>query len=247
MASYLITGCSRGIGLATASHLASLSKDNVSIIFATARSHSSALDKLVQDSAGRVIFLNIETTNKTSVSAAATEVEKILGDRGLDVLINNAGITAYTPGWTETLTDLNHVFNVNVNGTNIITTTFLPLLRKSSVKKIINISSSFGSIELAPILKYPGPAYIISKTALNSLTKQWALALDSEGFTVLALSPGWVKTETFGGDAAHLTEAEAGKGIVEAIARANKADNGLHRSSLIPGWEEEYNGKVIPW
>lgn len=103
MASYLITGCSRGVGLATASYLASFPKDDVSIIFATARSHSAALDKLVQDSAGRVIFLEIETTNKTSVSAAAAEVEKILGDRGLDILINNAGITAYTSDWTEIL------------------------------------------------------------------------------------------------------------------------------------------------
>lgn len=52
-------------------------------------------------------------------------------------------------------------------------------------------SSSFGSIEWASAASsYPGPAYKISKAALNSLTKQWALALESEDFTVLALNPG---------------------------------------------------------
>lgn len=62
-----------------------------------------------------------------------------------------------------------------------------------------------------------------------------------------------MKTESFGGDVANLTEAEGGKGIVEAIVRASKADNGLLRSCVVPGWEESpiaalrYNGQVIPW
>lgn len=101
MASYLITGCSRGLGLATASFLASLSRDDVNIVFATARSHSPTLDKLVQDSAGRVVFLHIDTTDIQSVEQAVREVNTKLGGKGLDVLVNNAGVTAYTPDWTE--------------------------------------------------------------------------------------------------------------------------------------------------
>ncbi len=95
MSSYLITGCSRGLGLELATQLASSS--NVSTIFATARKESPALKELIQKSNGRVVSIALETTSQESIKQAVTEVEKALGGKGLDVLINNAGIMDYTP------------------------------------------------------------------------------------------------------------------------------------------------------
>lgn len=156
MSSYLITGCSRGLGLELASQFAS--SGEVSTIFAAARKESPALKELIEKSNGRVIFVQIDVTNEASIIKAATEVEKALGGKGLDVLINNAGILDYTPKgtstlyspcsnsvWTTRLTynrkveDLNKVLATNVTGVHLVTRAFLPLLGKGSLKKIVNM------------------------------------------------------------------------------------------------------------
>jgi NAD(P)-dependent dehydrogenase (short-subunit alcohol dehydrogenase family) len=93
MASYLITGSSRGLGLAMASRLASLPKSDVSAVFATARQDNSPqLRQLVNSSPGRVGFVPLDVTDEKSAVDAAGLVEQQLQGRGLDVLINNAGV-----------------------------------------------------------------------------------------------------------------------------------------------------------
>lgn len=102
MTSYLVTGSSRGLGLALVSHLASLPKAQVASIFATARrDNSPALSELVSSSSGRVVYLPLDATNRTSVQEAARQVEQQLHGRGLDVLINNVGSMPVTPGGVE--------------------------------------------------------------------------------------------------------------------------------------------------
>jgi len=96
MASYLITGSARGIGLEMVTQL-STSKET-SIIFATSRSESPALKELVSSSSGKVFFIKLDTTDESSIAAAVKEVEAILNDKGLDVLVNNAGIMAWNTG-----------------------------------------------------------------------------------------------------------------------------------------------------
>jgi NAD(P)-dependent dehydrogenase (short-subunit alcohol dehydrogenase family) len=97
MASYLITGCSRGLGLAIASHMLSFPTSQVGTIIATSRSESSALKDLVLKSEGRVKHIQLDATNEASIKKAATQAEQALGEKGLDVLINNAGILKFTP------------------------------------------------------------------------------------------------------------------------------------------------------
>jgi NAD(P)-dependent dehydrogenase (short-subunit alcohol dehydrogenase family) len=106
MATYLITGCSRGLGLAMTSHLLSIppsSPTSPSTIFATARSESPALKEVIAKSSGRAIFIPLETTNEASIKGAVAEAEKVLAGKGLDVLINNAGIMPWTNGGIETM------------------------------------------------------------------------------------------------------------------------------------------------
>lgn len=101
MSSYLITGCSRGLGLELATQLAKSS--DVSTIFATARKQPRALTDLIEKSNGRVVFVPLEVTNPASIKKALADVENVLGGQGLDILINNAGIMDYTPKGASSL------------------------------------------------------------------------------------------------------------------------------------------------
>jgi NAD(P)-dependent dehydrogenase (short-subunit alcohol dehydrogenase family) len=101
MSSFFITGTNRGLGLAFTKYLVSLPASQVSIIFAAARSESAALEEVIASSGGRVVPVKLDTTNEENVKEAVSQVEKVLGDRGLDVLINNAGAGDWTPNWTE--------------------------------------------------------------------------------------------------------------------------------------------------
>ncbi|KAL8927519.1 MAG: hypothetical protein Q9208_002324 [Pyrenodesmia sp. 3 TL-2023] len=98
MASYLITGASRGFGLALAQQLASLPASDVSKIFAPARGDAPTLEELVKKSPGRVVYVQLDVTSEASIKQAAAEVEANLTDNGLDVLINNAGFNLTRSG-----------------------------------------------------------------------------------------------------------------------------------------------------
>ena len=92
MASYLVTGASRGLGLALVSRLASLPTSQVGKIIATARADNSPeLKEIVNASAGRVEWVQLDVCDQKSVSEAASEVDRLLQGKGLDYLINNAG------------------------------------------------------------------------------------------------------------------------------------------------------------
>jgi NAD(P)-dependent dehydrogenase (short-subunit alcohol dehydrogenase family) len=97
MSSYLITGCSRGIGLSLTSLLAAFPTSAVGTIFATTRSDSNALTQLAEKHSGRVFIVKLDTNDKASIVKAAPEVEQKLNGKGLDVLINNAGIMDWIP------------------------------------------------------------------------------------------------------------------------------------------------------
>ncbi len=109
MTSYLITGTSRGLGLAIVGRLVSLPTSAAEIIFATVRGGkaSGELQRLVSKHPNRIHIVRLDDTrDEASVAAAATEVSRILrskGKAGLDVLINNAGIVVRDHGNIETV------------------------------------------------------------------------------------------------------------------------------------------------
>lgn len=92
MASYLVTGSSRGIGLAIVTALASKPATEICKVFASARSETDSLKQLIAGSGGRVEWVPLEVTSQESVQQAANKVLESLEGNGLDVLINNAGI-----------------------------------------------------------------------------------------------------------------------------------------------------------
>lgn len=95
MATFLITGCSRGLGLELVTQLATFSSNKVKTVIATARSDTSAaLKTLIENSDGRVQFVKLDVTNQASAREAATYVASSVGH--IDVLINNAGSMNWT-------------------------------------------------------------------------------------------------------------------------------------------------------
>lgn len=104
MATYLITGSSRGLGLELVRQLVALPQDQVGQIFATARSDFSAeLQQLIRGSSDRVVFVKLDTTNQVSIKNASAQVAQALGSHGVDILINNAGIMPTSPNGIETM------------------------------------------------------------------------------------------------------------------------------------------------
>lgn len=119
----------------------------------------------------------------------------------LDVLVNNAGILlddTETDGPGPDTDKLVRSLDVNVLGIQRVTTALLPYLRAAGQARIVNISSRAGWIASASGF---APTYSISKTAVNALTKQQAVAFAPMGITVNCCCPGWVRSDMGGANA----------------------------------------------
>lgn len=140
MVSYLVTGAGRGLGLELVTQLLALPSSQVSTVFATTRSSpTKALQGLVNSSKGRLIHVPLVVTDKRSIDKAVSLAGEKVGEKGLDVVINNAGIQPFTPDGIQNMDNLREAFETNVEGVHNVTAAFLPLLRKSGLKKVVNM------------------------------------------------------------------------------------------------------------
>jgi NAD(P)-dependent dehydrogenase (short-subunit alcohol dehydrogenase family) len=99
MSTYLITGASRGLGLALVSQLAQLDSSEVKVIFATSRGEEPAsLKSLAEASSGRVLPIRMDPNSPDSIQKAVETVKSRLDGQGLDFLINNVGVQPYVQG-----------------------------------------------------------------------------------------------------------------------------------------------------
>lgn len=103
MASYFITGASRGLGLDLVRALVNKPVSEVSIVYAAARTRTEGLEKLSSDARGRVEIVHLDVESEESVKAAASLVEHSRGPQGLGVLINVAGIMTHFPEGVTTM------------------------------------------------------------------------------------------------------------------------------------------------
>lgn len=213
----LVTGANKGIGFAVAQ---GLGRRGLRVVVG-ARSEAAGSEAVERLTALGVdaSAVQLDVTDDASVAAAAAELDERFGT--LDVLVNNAGISgAFDPvTWeqdptTMDLAELRRVVDTNVYGVARVTNAMLPLLRRSSAPRIVNTSSSMGSLG-----RQPGPvmaAYSSSKTFLNGLTVQYARALADTPVIVNAACPGLVATD-FNGFAGERTP-EQGASIVVELA-----------------------------
>lgn len=197
-----LTGGTNGIGLDTVIYIASASPKYHVIIGARNLSKGEKILKEVQAKPGiqgTISLVQIDATDDSSIEAAAKKVEQDFNR--LDVLINNAGVCPERDGdqWPSREI-LRTTFETNVFGPTIITQFFVPLLKRATNPRIINVSSTLGSISLISDhnsgysgIKYSG--YRMSKSALNMLTAYQYSQLKPEGFKVWTYCPGFVVTD----------------------------------------------------
>ncbi|KAJ6099285.1 hypothetical protein N7467_000820 [Penicillium canescens] len=253
MSSYLVTGAGRGLGLEFVRQLSQRPAEQVSIVFATIRgSPSEALQKLADNSNGRLVILHMAVSDKSSITTAVEQVKCKLHTQGLDVLINNAGIMPTTPDGIAAMDNLMEAIQVNVETVQNVTSALLPLLKEGNQKKVLNLGSSVGAISNArKFAQPPYPAYKISKAALNSLTAQYAIEYENDGFAFFSICPGWVKTD-MGGDWAQLDVETSIRGALDIVDKDVAGINGKFLKIHIPGMENaegfhQYDGAEIPW
>ena len=215
----LVTGANKGIGYEVARQLAGKGFQ----VFVGARNRDAgqkAVAKIAEEG-GKAIFLEIDVADNPSVTVAARKFAKAADH--LDVLVNNAGIILDGDNAILEISDelLRKTLETNTLGALRVARASVPLLRKSKVPRVINVSSGGG--QLTGGADGWSPAYCISKTALNSVTLQLATALPK--FAVNSVCPGWVRTDMGGQDASRSVE-ESADTIVWLAADASQKITG---------------------
>ncbi|HXQ41618.1 MAG TPA: SDR family oxidoreductase [Candidatus Udaeobacter sp.] len=223
MATVLVTGANRGLGLEFARQYAA---DGWTVI-ACCREPAKAkeLNKLT----GAIAVEALDVGEDAQIAALA----KRLKGRSIDLLINNAGVYGPRSG-TETGAWLD-VFRVNSIAPHHLAHALADNVARSELKRIVSVSSAMGSIgENGSAGDY---IYRSSKAALNMAMKGLANELKDRGVIVAILSPGWVKTD-MGGRGAPLEAADSIASLRKVIARLKLKDSGKFFS---------HDGKPIPW
>ncbi|KAF1816828.1 NAD(P)-binding protein [Eremomyces bilateralis CBS 781.70] len=206
MASYLVTGVSRGLGF---EFLKQLSNNSDNTVFGLVRD-KAATDKKVKSELGEranVHILAADITNYDAVKKSADHVAKVTGGK-LDYLIANAayqsevrasaGIGDFTDQPELLEKDLLDSFNINVVGNIHLINLYLPLILKGTTKKVIAISTGMADIDF--IAKFGvtiGSPYAISKAAMNAAVAKFSAQYAGQGVLFLNISPGLVNTRPF--------------------------------------------------
>jgi NAD(P)-dependent dehydrogenase (short-subunit alcohol dehydrogenase family) len=222
MDTILITGTNRGIGLALAKTLLA---GGHTVVAAARRPEESAELKALQKKHGdAVTLLKCDVNDAAGVREAARLLQK--QREQLDVIVNNAAIMPEDGGESVLDMDLELIeraFQTNVIGAARVIQSFGSLLLKSARPRILNVSSNLGSISDKRDHQYY--AYSISKAALNMFTRACAAELGSKRAIVVAISPGWVRTD-MGGPDADLSVEESSEALAHAIASLGPDANG---------------------
>lgn len=226
----LITGANRGIGLEFTRQY--LDTGNQMIACCRHPEQATTLQQLMQNHpTGSIVALDV--SSQTSIEHMKTTI----GQQPIDILINNAGIAGVSDqklGHFDPDNFIN-VMRVNVMGVILVTQALLPNLLNSQFKTIAAVSSTSGSI--AENTSGSRFAYRSSKAALNAILRSMSIDLEAQGIAVIALSPGWVKTD-MGGENAPL----AAKDSVQQMRKFISERQTISKVGLI-----HYDGRQIPW
>lgn len=189
----LVTGANRGIGLELARQLAQRGFTTVLGSRDPAKGRAAA-ERLAAEGI-EVAARRLDVDDADSVRELAAELESEFGR--LDVLVNNAAILydTWQRGVDADLGLVQQALETNLLGAWRTTQACLPLLRRSSHARIVNVSSGSGSLSG---MGAGTPAYSVSKAALNALTRILAAELRRDGILVNSVCPGWVATDMGG-------------------------------------------------
>ncbi|MEQ8663288.1 MAG: SDR family oxidoreductase [Gammaproteobacteria bacterium] len=228
MATVLITGANRGIGLELVKEYA-VRGDTV---IACCRDPQSATALAAVTGKVEVHALDVAAADSVAALAGA------LRARPIDILINNAGVLGPDyPQQTALEMDFDgwaQAFAVNTMGPVRVMHALIDNLRAGEQRRLVTITSQMGALSLDMTM---GFGYSATKAALNKFMKLAAIELGKEGINVCVIHPGWVQTE-MGGPQADITPAESAHGIVATIEKLNASTNGSF-------WK--WNGETHDW
>jgi len=230
MATVLITGTNRGIGLEFVQQC--IARGDT--VIATCRDIAAAED-LTQLQAGHE-NLDLRQLDVASTESMLSFAQQLNGVP-IDIFVNNAGV--YGPPnvkFGEVDAEIwASVMRVNSIAPLILSQLLMPNLRQGRDKKMLYVTSKMGSIED----NSGGGSYIYrsSKTALNSVVKSLAIDLASEGFSAAVLHPGWVLTD-MGGPNALIDTQTSVSGMLKVIDGLDEGSSGSFFN---------YDGSIIPW
>jgi NAD(P)-dependent dehydrogenase (short-subunit alcohol dehydrogenase family) len=201
----LVTGANKGIGLQIAQDL--MARAFTVLVGSRSLEHG---ERAAKSLGAQAHAIQLDVTDQSSIAGAAARIREELGR--LDVLVNNAGIShAGRPGrpleeiaqsgrmGVVSLDEVRALFETNVSGVIAVTQAMLPLLREAPAGRIVNVSSTSGSLTwnsdpANPHRRMFG-AYSASKTALNAITLAFAADLESTRIKVNAACPGFTATD----------------------------------------------------
>ncbi|MGB5546562.1 MAG: SDR family oxidoreductase, partial [Polyangiales bacterium] len=219
MATVLVTGANKGIGLELSRQL----RERGDEVVALCRKGSPALEAL-----GVRLFENVDVTDPAALEAVSRE----LGDTRIDVLINNAGIFGNESFDRLDFDRIREHFEVNALGALRVTSIMSPHLAKGS--KVILMTSRMGSIGDNGSGSYYG--YRMAKAALNMAGVNLAHDFRSRGVSVAILHPGMVATQMTGHQG--ISTEESAKGLISRIDELQLESSGGF-------WHA--NGERLPW
>ena len=191
----LVTGANRGIGRQIAANLDGLG----ATVFAATRS-------MTHDVPDAWEHILVDVTQEGEISAAADEVFQSAGR--LDIVVNNAGIGEFDSDIvSESVETINRTLATNLRGPMLVCKHTVPLLLQSDGGRVVNVSSRMGA--LGEGQSGGSPAYRVSKTGVNGLTAYLHEEYADDGLIANSASPGWVRTEMGGENAARSVAAGA--------------------------------------
>ena len=229
----VVTGANRGLGLAFVRQL--LARGDRVIASCRTPGTASALNTLAGEHPGRLWVLPLDVADSRSRAEFVRELPLVLGEEGrIDLLLNNAGVlhSGERFGHLDEAV-LEDSLRINAVGPLLLTEALAPLLRDGA--KVANLSSIMGSI--ASRGEFRSPSYGISKAAQNMATRQLAHALAARGIVVLALHPGWVRTD-MGGEGADIDASRSAAGLLQVLDAATPAQTGTFL---------DWRGQGAPW
>lgn len=259
----LITGASTGIGFETVKSL--LRSNNRYHILLTARDLGKARDAVKEattavESNTTVEPLEIDVESDESISSAFELVAS--RHTRIDCVVNNAGAQFdqhIQDGQMTAREAFTKAYNVNVTGSHILTSTFLPLLLKSEDPRLLFITSGLSSLEIAadpnhyshkvPPAGLPKAvavsSYKSTKVALNMIMLEWAKILKNDGVKVFAIAPGFLATGLMVGGIEQMKKVGAGDASVggDVIRGVIEGKRDADAGKVV----REYDTPVQPW
>lgn len=227
----LITGANRGIGLETAKQLGQCGID----VVITSRDMDKGQHAITQLAAEGVTahVLQLDVTDADSVM---TLKQNVLNEFGrIDILINNAGIftDARMSALDVEVKVLRSVMETNIYGAYRLCQAFIPIMCEQGYGRVVNVSSGMG--QLSDMSGY-SPAYRMSKTALNALTRIFADEAHACNVLVNAVCPGWVRTDMGGANADRSVEEGAETIVWLAMLEDDGPTGGFFRDKQPIDW-----------